>query len=365
MAGKNTADPKKKPAPRKQSRASKKKPSLVVTELKKVLVGLAILVSVCLTAAMIADLFFHPGRPEKKQVVEKPVVPSKIKPIEEDMVEPRDKSQAEGLKEKSEKRIADKSVPEASIKDKPIKYEVFEGVDETVVEKPPPKAKDRGPRIAIIIDDIGYDKKMAREFIELNSNLTFSVLPLSPFGREISEDLHSKGAEIMLHLPMEPVDHPSVDPGPGAILSTMPPDDLLDQVKRNIRDVPYIVGVNNHMGSELTTHSDQMNQIFTILKKENLFFIDSRTSLKSQAEASARLLKLKFAHRDVFLDNHQETEYIAGQLRELVSLAKKHGSAVGIGHPYKATLLALSKELPKLKNKVEIVRASELTAIPE
>nr|NJM03161.1 divergent polysaccharide deacetylase family protein [Desulfobacula sp.] len=129
--------------------------------------------------------------------------------------------------------------------------------------------------------------------------------------------------------------------------------------------MPYIVGVNNHMGSELTTHADQMNQIFTILKKENLFFIDSRTSLKSQGQASARLLKLKFAHRDVFLDNRQETEYIAGQLRELVGTAKKNGSAIGIGHPYKATLLALSKELPKLKDKVEIVRASELTAIPE
>jgi len=119
------------------------------------------------------------------------------------------------------------------------------------------------------------------------------------------------------------------------------------------------------MGSELTTHSDQMNQIFTILKKENLFFIDSRTSLKSRGQASARLLKLKFAHRDVFLDNHQDAEYIAGQFAKLVSLARKQGSAVGIGHPYRATFLVLSKELPKLKNKVEIVRASELTAVPE
>jgi polysaccharide deacetylase 2 family uncharacterized protein YibQ len=87
--------------------------------------------------------------------------------------------------------------------------------------------------------------------------------------------------------------------------------------------------------------------------------------LKSQGQASARLLKLKFAHRDVFLDNNQDTEYVSGQFAQLVSLAKKQGSAIGIGHPYKATFLALSKELPKLKNKVEIVRASELTAVPE
>ncbi len=356
---------KKKAVSRKQTGALKKQKPAVINELKKILVGIAILVSVCLTAAMIADLFFHPGRPEKKVIVQKPMAPSEIKPVEEGIQVPKEKKQIEGLKEKPEKPFPEKSVQEKPVSDKPIKYEVFEDVDQSVVEKPPPKIKDRLPRIAIIIDDIGYDKKIAQEFMELNSNLTFSVLPFSPFGRNISEELHSKGAEIMLHLPMEPSDYPNADPGPGAMLSSMPPDILLEQLKKNIKDVPFIVGVNNHMGSELTTHSDQMNQIFTILKKEKLFFIDSRTSLKSQGQASARLLKLKFAHRDVFLDNNQDTDYVTGQFAQLVNLAKKQGSAIGIGHPYKITFLALSKELPKLKNKVEIVRASELTAVPE
>ena len=123
-------------------------------------------------------------------------------------------------------------------------------------------------------------------------------------------------------------------------------------------------GVNNHMGSKLTSNSDQMNQIFTILKKENLFFVDSRTSAKSQCKPSARLLKVKFAQRDVFLDNFQTPEYITGQLQKLIDLAKKNGSAIGIGHPYQETLEALSKELPTLKGKVKIVRASFLTSVP-
>lgn len=367
MVAKKRNISRKKAVSGKQTSIPKKQKPAIINELKKILMGIAILVSVCLTAAMIADLILHPGRPGKNQIAKKTVVSPEIKPVEEGITEPKDKKQVEGLKEKpaSDKSIVGKSTGEKHAGDKPIKYEVFEDVDQTIVEKPLPKLKDKVPRIAIIIDDIGYDKKIAIELRELHSNITFSVLPFSPFGRNISEELHSKGAEIMLHLPMEPVDYPNVDPGPGAILSTMQPDDLLDQVKKDIKDIPFIVGVNNHMGSELTTHSDQMNQIFTILKKENLFFIDSRTSLKSQGQASARLLKLKFAHRDVFLDNQQDTEYIAGQLRELVNLAKKHGSAIGISHPYKATFLALSTELPKLRNKVEIVRASELTAIPE
>jgi polysaccharide deacetylase 2 family uncharacterized protein YibQ len=163
---------------------------------------------------------------------------------------------------------------------------------------------------------------------------------------------------------MEPIEYPEINPGPGAILSSMSPDILLDQLKKNIHDIPNIVGVNNHMGSRITTNSDQMNQIFSALKKENLFFIDSRTAPKSQCKASARLFKLKFAQRDVFLDNFQNQEYITGQFRKLKALAKKHGFAIGIGHPYKATLNTLAKELPKLENKIQIVRASTLTSIP-
>jgi len=351
MAAKKRVRPKKKAVSGKQTNHRKTRKPVIFNELKKILVGIAILVSVCLTIAMMADLFFHPGRLEKKQIGIKPKPPAKIKikPIQEDISEVKTKKAAAGLKEKS---------------DKPIKYEVFEDIDHTIVEKPISPVKDHIPKIVIIIDDIGYDKKIALALCELDSNITFSVLPFAPFGKYISAKLHAKGSQLMLHLPMEPVKYPHINPGPGAILSGMPPDVLLDQLRKDIKNVPNIVGVNNHMGSELTTHSDQMNQIFTILKKDNLFFIDSRTSPESQCKASARLLKLKFAQRDVFLDNFQKTEYITGQFKKLIALAEKHGFAIGIGHPYKATLEALSKELPRLKKKVKIVRASTVISIP-
>ncbi len=341
---------KKKTLPRRQTNRLKNKKPVILTEFKKILVGIAILVSVCLTVAMIADLFFQPGRVEKKSVVvQKQPDKPKIKPIQEDISEIKTKKAVAGLKEKSEKSI---------------KYEVFEDIDHTTIKKPIPPVKVHMPQIAIIIDDIGYDKKIALALCDLNPDITFSILPFAPFGKVISKKLYAKGSQLMLHLPMEPVKYPDINPGPGALLSSMSPDVLIDQLRKNIKDIAHIVGVNNHMGSKLTSHSDQMNQIFTILKKENLFFIDSRTASKSKCKASARLLRLKFAQRDVFLDNFQNTEYITGQFKELIDLAKKHGSAIGIGHPYKATLETLSKELPKLKNEVEIVRASVLTAVP-
>jgi polysaccharide deacetylase 2 family uncharacterized protein YibQ len=335
-------------------------------EFKKIILGIAILLAICLTVAMIADIFITSGqrKPGGKSVKVKAVQTEKsakakqgetakqISPIFEEMGDIRNKKPSAGLRDKSQR---------------PILYEIFEDLDHSPVEKKPaqPKVIDDIPKIAIIIDDIGYDRQIAMELYQLDPSLTFSVLPFSPFGPALAKKLSAKGAQLMLHLPMEPVQYPKADPGPGALLSSMTPDTLLAQLRKDLNKVPGAVGVNNHMGSKLTSDSDKMNQIFTILKKRDLFFIDSRTSSTSQGEASARLFKLKFAHRDVFLDNSQNIPYITGQFAKLITYAQKHGTAIGIGHPYRATLEALKIELPKLKGKIRIVPASQLVAVLE
>ncbi len=360
---------KKKRAPKKKTKIqtrqagsrknSKPAEPALIDELKKIFAGIAILVSVCLTLAMIADILLHPGYQKKSEVPKKPEIRKAlkkpaIKPVQEGISEKiKTKKSLSGLKAKKHDSPA-------------IKYEVFKDIDHTIIPKPPARIRPKIPRLAIIIDDIGYDKKIAAALWNLDHDITFSVLPFSPFGRYICEKLHAEGAQIMLHLPMEPVEYPHVNPGPGAIFTTMAPDVLLEQLKKDIKAVPYIEGVNNHMGSKLTSDSARMNQIFTILKKDNLFFIDSRTSADSQCRASASLLKIRFAQRNVFLDNFQDINYISGQFSKLIRLAKKHGSAIGIGHPYKATLQALSKKLPGLdKNQVKLVRAGHLAVVPE
>jgi polysaccharide deacetylase 2 family uncharacterized protein YibQ len=229
----------------------------------------------------------------------------------------------------------------------------------------PPKKDDVVPRIAIIIDDIGYDKNLAMGLLDIDKNITFAILPFSPAGAQLAHSLSAKGAELMLHLPMEPTQYPKVNPGPGALLSSMSPDELLTQLREDIRAVPGTVGANNHMGSRLTADSDKMNQIFTVLKQKNMFFIDSRTSVESKGEQSARMFQLKFSHRDVFLDNFQDVEYISGQIEKLIKQAKDHGSAIGIGHPHQATLDALKRELPKIRKKVRLVPASKLVEVPQ
>jgi polysaccharide deacetylase 2 family uncharacterized protein YibQ len=227
----------------------------------------------------------------------------------------------------------------------------------------PTMPSDTLPKVAIIIDDIGYDKYIVKKFIDLDAPLTFSMLPFSPFEKEISRAARQKGIEIMLHLPMEPMEYPIVNPGPGALLSSMSADELIAQLKKNLQSVSNIKGVNNHMGSKMTQHSAQMHQIFSILKKEDLYFIDSRTTSKTLCKPSAMLLKVPFAERDVFLDHIPESDFIEKQLKRLIQTARKQGYAIGIGHPHSETHRVLKKMLPKLKKKVRLVPASQIVRL--
>jgi polysaccharide deacetylase 2 family uncharacterized protein YibQ len=228
------------------------------------------------------------------------------------------------------------------------------------VPKIPRQLSIESPRVAIIIDDVGYERAVTYKLMDLQAPLTFSVLPYSPFQRRIVERAHQKGFEIMLHLPMEPQEYPEVDPGPGALLTTMPPGQLGVQLNRNLNAVAHVRGVNNHMGSKMTEHSDQMCQILSVLKKRDLYFIDSLTSSGSICETSARSLNIRFAERDIFLDHVQTAENIRRQIERLIRIAERYGEALGIGHPHRETYEVLRLMLPEMRERVRLVPASQL-----
>ncbi len=242
---------------------------------------------------------------------------------------------------------------------KPV-YEVFSKSSppaKPIVELPPIPG-DHPPVVAIIFDDIGYDRQKADRLLSLDVPLTFSMLPYGPFSRQIMVEAQSKGIEVMLHLPMEPDEYPAVKPGPGALLSTMSPDELIHQLDADLDQFSGLKGVNNHMGSKLSTSPERLRQIFSILKKRGLYYIDSRTTAETVAEPSARLLHLPFAERDIFIDHVDDPAFIHSQLLRLVKRAKHQGYAVGIAHPHENTYRVLREFLPELKAEVTLVPAS-------
>ena len=222
-------------------------------------------------------------------------------------------------------------------------------------------AADTPARIAIIIDDIGYQLDAGRRAIELPGPVTFAVLPGTPRGQRLAGIAHENGKEVLLHLPLESVDHRGPSE-PGAIMLDMGRAKFSATFAEAIATVPFAVGVSSHRGSLLTRHPGHMEWLMEeIAAREELFFIDSYTTHESIALKIAAEAGIAATRRDVFLDHERTVEAVARELERLKAIAKKRGAAVAIGHPFPETLEVLERELPRLQEQgYELVTISEI-----
>ena len=221
-----------------------------------------------------------------------------------------------------------------------------------------PGGKKR-PRVAIIIDDMGYCQHLSQQLLDLGLNITFSFLPEAPCTAEQENKAFQKGRDILLHLPMEPKDS-RWDPGAHALYVRDEATTLRSKMAKMFTAVPHAIGANNHMGSRFTEDAEAMGIVIDTMRQRSLFFIDSYTSAGSRAYAVAQQLGVPTARRQIFLDNIQDANLICRQIELLMSAAKHRGWAIGIGHPNRATLLALTQCSKHLQDEVEIVGAHQL-----
>jgi len=216
------------------------------------------------------------------------------------------------------------------------------------------------PKAAFIIDDLGYETEVAKKMMELEFPVALSILPFLQYSEFTAEEGEKNNKEIMLHLPME-ANNSGADPGPGAIKSDMSEEEIRQTVRDCIFNFPYIIGVNNHMGSKITEDREIMEIVLEEIKKYNLFFIDSVTTKDSIAYEVAREMEIKSAVRSVFLDNENDMDYIKGQMLEVQETALREGEAIAIGHSRINTFYVLKRMVPELiKAGIEIVPVSEL-----
>ncbi len=217
-------------------------------------------------------------------------------------------------------------------------------------------------KIAIVIDDLGQDLKPARELLALPGKITFSIMPGLSQTRRIAELARQNDREVLLHLPMERKNGNGKREAEGTLRSDMTPSEFIATLNRDIESVPGAAGTNNHEGSALTENAEAMNFLMSELKNHDLFYLDSLTNHGSVAYATAKKFGLKAAKRDVFLDaENTDSAYVRGRLEELARIAKKRGRAVGIGHPYPATINELRLWLAKLDEQgLELVPVSRL-----
>ena len=252
-----------------------------------------------------------------------------------------------------------------------FKYEIYDKVKDFEPPAVDNKSENISPskddsranvkRVAIIIDDLGWNKESADALLNIDAPICFAILPHLPFSKIIADEAGLKHRDVLLHLPMEPYGYPHKDPGIKPLTDDMNKNDMELLIKDYISEIPHIVGINNHMGSKFTENERGMKYVMEILKDKNLFFVDSFTTPKSLAYQTAKASGVKTARRQVFLDNEEDEEYIKGQIEKLIALAQKDNTAIGIGHPHPQTINALQKMVPLMKeNGIEIVPVSEL-----
>ncbi|MDA7687334.1 divergent polysaccharide deacetylase family protein [Pseudomonadales bacterium] len=217
-----------------------------------------------------------------------------------------------------------------------------------------------GARLAIIIDDIGYNLPLGQRAIDLPGAITYAILPHTPVAERLARKAISSRSnkEIIVHMPMESQLGNKL--GPGGLVAGLDKTEFLAAVRSALEHVPHARGLSNHMGSYLTTLPSQMHWLMTELARQGYYYIDSKTVTNGQASAAAINSQVPYIARDIFLDHDPAPAAIQAAFNKAKRMARQDGIAVVIAHPYRSTLDFLEQQLPVLSRQgYTLVRASE------
>ncbi|WPM84745.1 divergent polysaccharide deacetylase family protein [Apirhabdus apintestini] len=218
-------------------------------------------------------------------------------------------------------------------------------------------------KLAIVIDDFGYRPHQENQVIAFPAPISIAVLPNAPHARDMANKAWGAGHEVLIHLPMAPLSKQPLEK------DTLRPEMSSAEIERIIHDavqkVPHATGLNNHMGSAMTSSLFGMQKVMQALENYRLYFLDSVTIGNSQATRAAAGTGVKVIKRKVFLDDNQNEAAVRQQYDRAIALARRNGSAIAIGHPHPTTVRVLQQELRRLPSDITLVRPSSLLNEPQ
>ncbi len=249
--------------------------------------------------------------------------------------------------------------PHPIIKKKVIHRNVVLPEEEKAAQMPS-ETPIQGPRMAIILDDWGNNYSLLKSAIDIGRPITLSILPHLTNSARIAEEAYENNLGVMLHMPMQPKNK-TRGLEPHTIMVTDPDSVVVEYLDSALESVPHADGVNNHMGSAATSDERVMRTVLSHLTAKNLFFIDSDTDSTTVAPKIAREVGIKFAKRNVFIDNVPDEEMIKNQLEKAKAYALRRGRVVVIGHDKKMTLDVIKSMVPEIeKAGIKLVLVKEL-----
>lgn len=216
--------------------------------------------------------------------------------------------------------------------------------------------------LSIIIDDFGYfGSKKLDDFLRINKNITFSILPELPFSQVVMQKADNQDRETMIHIPMEPISYPQNDPGDNAIFVDLTSKEIRKRMKKYLKNLPLCIGANNHMGSLATQHEYIMTPVLKTLKENNLFFVDSRTSQKTIAYSLAKDMGMDTYKIDFFLDSGSADGRVQRMTDKIKKYAQTHREIVVISHCSSKSLKELKQILQNLEGSdIKVVKISDI-----
>ncbi len=227
-------------------------------------------------------------------------------------------------------------------------------------------------QVAIVIDDMGY-RYTDKHALTLPGAITYAFLPHTTYGKKLAVQANRDNHDVLIHIPMESQNRKKL--GPGALTSSMNEQAVSESLTKSFAEIPFAIGINNHMGSHLTQLYQPMAWTMAFLKQNDLFFLDSKTSPNSKAQQAAIDFGVPVKARHVFLDNELTEHYINQQFEQLIRFSQKYQTAIAIAHPHPETIATLNKLIPTLKSHgidlvplsrlYQVPRESEVTAISE
>jgi uncharacterized protein len=218
--------------------------------------------------------------------------------------------------------------------------------------------------ISLVIDDFGIDNPGTKQMLELDVPITAAIMPNLLYTKKEAELIHSLGYEIIIHMPIEAKTGRSEWLGPGALTTNLSTSELKDRLENSLKQIPYAVGISNHMGSKGTENPKVVAALVEVAKEHNLLILDSKTSESTILAKEATKAGLTSGTRDIFLDNSADLYSIKKQISLLITEAKKSGKAIGIGHVGPQgpnTARAIREMLPEIRAQgIKVVPLSKL-----
>lgn len=203
-------------------------------------------------------------------------------------------------------------------------------------------AQKAPPRMAILVDDIGYRKDRLTRLLALPIALSFAVIPGTPHDQASAAMIVGRGRDLLVHMPMEPEGYPRVNPGPCALLTSMSSRELTAILDRCAGRLPKAIGMNNHMGSAFTTSLSRMSRVATWLKSHGMFFVDSLTIPDTVGGKAMAAVGVPWIQRDIFADNDRNVDAINRQLEKAKKMALRKGKVLLLCHPHEVTIKVLA-----------------------